>query len=53
MRYKCPKCGDTFAVQPPSHVCPICDAPLLVEPETHEAEPHGDREGIPSPRRRL
>jgi hypothetical protein len=53
MRYICPKCGETFAAQPPSGSCPVCDATVLPEPQTHEAEPHGDREGFPSPKRRL
>jgi hypothetical protein len=53
MRYICPKCGETFAAQPPSGSCPICDATVLPEPQTREAEPHGDREGLPSPKRRL
>ncbi|MBP1686888.1 MAG: hypothetical protein H6Q33_3031 [Deltaproteobacteria bacterium] len=31
----------------------MCDAALLPEPESHEAEPHGEQEGVPSPKRRL
>lgn len=53
MRYICPKCGDTFPVQPPGGVCPICDATVLPEPESHEGERHGEREGLPSPKRRF
>src|SRR5262249_11695693 len=28
MRYVCPKCGEAFAVKPPSGTCRICDATL-------------------------
>lgn len=53
MRYLCPKCGETFAVKPPEGTCPICDATLVVESGIQEAEPHGEKEGLPSPKRRL
>ena len=49
----CPKCGETFAVKPPGGTCPICDAAVLPEPQIHEADPHGEKEGLPSPKRRL
>ncbi len=53
MRYICLKCGETFAMKPPSGICPLCDAALVAEPETREAEPRCTREGLPSPKRRL
>ncbi len=53
MRYICPKCGETFAVKPPSGTCVNCDAALLPESETQAGEPRGEREGLPSPKRRL
>lgn len=53
MRYICPKCGDIFTVKPPSGACPICDATVVPEPEPHAADPHGEREGLPSPKRRF
>ncbi len=53
MRYICPKCGETFAIKPTSGTCPICDAALVVESGSQEAEPRGEREGLPSPKRRL
>ena len=31
MRYICRKCGESFAVRPPSGTCRVCDAPLVVE----------------------
>jgi uncharacterized OB-fold protein len=53
MRYICPKCGETFAVKPPSGTCPNCDAALLAEAEAHAAEGRGEKNGLPSPKRRL
>jgi hypothetical protein len=53
MRYLCPKCGETYAVKPADGTCRICDATLVADSETHEAEPRGDRQGLPSPKRRL
>ncbi len=53
MRYVCPKCGETYTVRPVSGTCLSCNATLVVEPESHEAEERRDREGIPSPKRRL
>jgi hypothetical protein len=53
MRYVCSKCGETFPVKPPGGTCPHCDAMLMPESEGHQAEPHGDPDGMPSPKRRL
>jgi len=53
MRYICPKCGEVFAAKPPSGTCPICDAALVPETESHEGDPRGAPEGLPSPKRRL
>jgi len=52
VRYVCPKCGETFSPKPPSGTCPICGAALVAESEAQQAEPHGEREGLPSPKRR-
>jgi len=53
MRYVCPKCGEIFPVPPPNNSCPICDATIITEPGSHEPESHGEREGLPSPKRRF
>jgi hypothetical protein len=53
MRYLCPKCGETYVVKPPSGTCRICDAALVAESTSQEAEPRGEQEGLPSPKRRL
>jgi hypothetical protein len=53
VRYLCPKCGETFTVKPPTGTCRICDATLVPESEAAEAEPKGEQDGLPSPKRRL
>jgi hypothetical protein len=53
MRYVCPKCGEAFAVMPPSGTCRICDAALVAESEAQEAERRGETDGTRSPKRRL
>ena len=53
MRYICPKCGQTYTLKPPSGTCRNCDATLVVESETREVEHREEREGFPSPKRRL
>lgn len=53
MRYICPKCGESFALKPPSGTCTRCDAALVVESEGQQADRHGEQEGLPSPKRRL
>ncbi|HVM98392.1 MAG TPA: hypothetical protein VMT89_18505 [Candidatus Acidoferrales bacterium] len=53
MRYSCPKCGETIEIKPPSGTCPHCDATLVAENEPHHSDPHGDPDGLPSPKRRL
>ncbi len=53
MRYLCPKCGEAFAVKPPSGTCPSCDAALVVETATQEAEDRREPEGLPPLKRRL
>jgi hypothetical protein len=53
MRFVCPRCGDTVAAMPPSGTCAFCGAALVPESETQEAEPRGEQEGRPSPKRRL
>jgi len=53
MRYLCPKCGETYTLRPANGTCLICDATVVAQPEAQEAEQHGDRGGMPSPKKRL
>jgi len=52
MRYICPKCGETYAVAPGGGTCRLCDAALVVESETQEAEPRSEPHPLSSPKRR-
>ena len=53
MRYVCPKCGQSYTPKPAGGTCQICDAALVPESEAQEAEERGEREGLPSAKKRL
>ncbi|MCK6555281.1 hypothetical protein L6Q96_11995 [Candidatus Binatia bacterium] len=53
MCYVCPKCRETYTVQPPGGTCTNCGATLVPDVESREAEQRGEPEGVFSPRRRL